>query len=70
MIISSNPPPDNVAVNFQQVEHDVKALYKAGQGKIGTDEVNSILLNEKITSTNLIGRSHSVILSSIARNPI
>lgn len=69
MMISSNPPPDNVAVNFQQVEHDVKALYKAGQGKIGTDEVNSILLTEKITS-NLIGRSHSVILSLIARNPI
>ncbi|KAJ4480339.1 hypothetical protein C8R41DRAFT_798870 [Lentinula lateritia] len=47
MMISSNPPPDNVAVNFQQVEHDVKALYKAGQGKIGTDEITfcDIIIN-------------------------
>ncbi|KIK69997.1 hypothetical protein GYMLUDRAFT_213006 [Collybiopsis luxurians FD-317 M1] len=39
MILSANPPPDNVPVDYGQVERDVKALYQAGQGKIGTDEI-------------------------------
>lgn len=41
MILSSNRPPDNTPVDPGLVEADVKALYKAGQGKIGTDEVSS-----------------------------
>ncbi|KAJ3750363.1 hypothetical protein DFH05DRAFT_1466998 [Lentinula detonsa] len=47
MILSANPPPDNVPVDFQQVENDVRTLYKAGQGKIGTDEITfcSIIIN-------------------------
>ncbi|KAJ3797112.1 hypothetical protein GGU11DRAFT_878107 [Lentinula aff. detonsa] len=47
MILSANPPPDNVPVDFQQVENDVRTLYKAGQGKIGTDEITfcNIIIN-------------------------
>ncbi|KAF5367590.1 hypothetical protein D9757_010641 [Collybiopsis confluens] len=39
MILSSNRPPDGTPVDRALLEADVKALYKAGQGKIGTDEV-------------------------------
>ncbi len=40
MALAASRPPDHFPVNHQQVESDVQALYKAGTGKIGTDEVN------------------------------
>jgi len=51
MILSSNTPPDNAPVDFQLVERDVHALYKAGQGKIGTDEITfcDIIINRSKT---------------------
>ncbi|KAF9058608.1 hypothetical protein BDP27DRAFT_1432480 [Rhodocollybia butyracea] len=39
MILSANPPLENGPVDPLQVESDVTALYKAGQGKLGTDEI-------------------------------
>ncbi|KAJ4467255.1 hypothetical protein J3R30DRAFT_3718159 [Lentinula aciculospora] len=47
MLLSASLPPDNSPVDFQQVQNDVKALYKAGQGKIGTDEITfcDIIIN-------------------------
>ena len=39
MALSASPPPDTDPVDQQQVMQDVDALYKAGQGRIGTDEV-------------------------------
>ncbi|KAK7458714.1 hypothetical protein VKT23_009713 [Stygiomarasmius scandens] len=39
MTLSSNRPPDNAPVDHALVEKDVKTLYDAGQGKIGTDEI-------------------------------
>ncbi|KAF9062722.1 hypothetical protein BDP27DRAFT_1233202 [Rhodocollybia butyracea] len=51
MILSANPPPENAPVDPHQVENDVKALYKAGQGKIGTDEIAfcDIIINRSRT---------------------
>ncbi|KAK0206921.1 hypothetical protein DFS33DRAFT_1257596, partial [Desarmillaria ectypa] len=39
MALAASRPPDHFPVNPQQVESDVQALYKAGTGKIGTDEI-------------------------------
>ncbi|THU80929.1 Annexin [Dendrothele bispora CBS 962.96] len=40
MVLSSTRPADNtLAVDHALVERDVKTLYDAGQGKIGTDEI-------------------------------
>ncbi|KAG7091610.1 hypothetical protein E1B28_010629 [Marasmius oreades] len=39
MILANNRPPDNAPVDHSQVERDVAILYKAAQGKIGTDEI-------------------------------
>jgi hypothetical protein len=39
MALNASPPPDTAPINQQQVMQDVDALYRAGQGKIGTDEV-------------------------------
>ncbi|KAJ3719908.1 hypothetical protein C8R42DRAFT_672136 [Lentinula raphanica] len=47
MLLSANPLPENYPVDHQLVEQDVKSLYKAGQGKIGTDEITfcDIIIN-------------------------
>lgn len=42
MALTAARPPDNMPVNHEHVMHDVDALYKAGQGKIGTDEVSPV----------------------------
>ncbi|KAF9258306.1 Annexin [Marasmius fiardii PR-910] len=39
MILANNRPPDNMPVDHSQVERDVTTLYKAGEGKLGTDEI-------------------------------
>ncbi|EEB99534.1 hypothetical protein MPER_00773, partial [Moniliophthora perniciosa FA553] len=39
MILANNRPPDNAPVDYALVESDVQTLYKAGQDKIGTDEI-------------------------------
>jgi hypothetical protein len=46
MALQSNPPPDWDPIDYQQVNKDVEALYRAGEGKLGTDEVRpwSLLL--------------------------
>jgi annexin A7/11 len=52
MVLSSNRPPDNTPVDPGLVEADVKALYKAGQGKVGTDEVASFVVRLGATGNN------------------
>ncbi|KAF5372508.1 hypothetical protein D9758_005255 [Tetrapyrgos nigripes] len=37
--LSSHRAPENAPVDHALVEKDIKALYEAGQGKIGTDEI-------------------------------
>ncbi|KAF5380744.1 hypothetical protein D9757_007147 [Collybiopsis confluens] len=51
MMLSANPPPDHAPLDYKQIESDVKALYKAGQGKIGTDEIAfcDIIINRSRT---------------------
>lgn len=39
MMLSNNRPPDNMPVDYNLVEADVQTLFKAGQDKIGTDEI-------------------------------
>jgi len=39
MALKASPPPETAPVDQQQVMRDVDALYKAAQGKIGTDEI-------------------------------
>ncbi|KAL0571115.1 hypothetical protein V5O48_010847 [Marasmius crinis-equi] len=39
MILTNNRPPDHAHVDYGQVERDVTTLYKAGEGKGGTDEI-------------------------------
>ncbi|KAF5373475.1 hypothetical protein D9615_009466 [Tricholomella constricta] len=39
MALTANRPPDSMPVSQEAVTRDVEALYKAGQGKIGTDEM-------------------------------
>lgn len=42
--LTATPPPDNFPVDHSQVAADVDALYKAGQGTAGTDQVRSLEL--------------------------
>ncbi|GLB39533.1 putative annexin repeats [Lyophyllum shimeji] len=39
MALTANRPPDSIPVNYEAVARDVQALYEAGQGKIGTDQM-------------------------------
>ena len=39
MALSTNRPPDNIPVSQVEVDRDVELLNRAGQGKLGTDEV-------------------------------
>ncbi|KAF8064858.1 hypothetical protein FPV67DRAFT_1500437 [Lyophyllum atratum] len=39
MALTANRPPDSTPVNHDAVVKDVDALYQAGQGKIGTDQM-------------------------------
>lgn len=47
MMLAANRPPENAPVNPQQIEADIKALYNAGAGRAGTDEITfcGIILN-------------------------
>ncbi|KAF9461813.1 hypothetical protein BDZ94DRAFT_787321 [Collybia nuda] len=51
MALSANPPPDTAPVDQALVNVDVEELYKAGQGKAGTDEIKFCEI--------LIGRSRT-----------
>lgn len=41
MALTANRPPDSVPVDKEAVAKDIDALFEAGQGKSGTDEVIS-----------------------------
>ena len=58
MALQSNPPPDWDPVDYQQVNKDVEALYRAGEGKLGTDEVRAIVPS----------LDHNMLLSQILSN--
>ena len=38
-VLQANRPPENYPVDPRQVEGDIRALYDAGQGRMGTDEI-------------------------------
>lgn len=54
MALSANPPLDSAPVDQTQVGNDVDALFKAGQGKSGTDEVGFGLAPARIGVHELI----------------
>jgi len=74
MIVSSNRPPDNTPVDRGLVEADVHALYKAGQGKIGTDEIAfcNIIVNRTTPHLTALWdayhRQHGKTLSKVIKN--
>ncbi|KAJ3993898.1 hypothetical protein F5050DRAFT_1677459 [Lentinula boryana] len=74
MILSSNRPPNNTPVDSALVEADVKALYKAGQGKIGTDEIAfcNIIVNRTTPHLTALWeayqRQHGKTLSKVIKN--
>lgn len=39
MILAANRPPEHYPVDPKQVEKDIRELYDAGQGRMGTDEI-------------------------------
>ncbi|KIK59347.1 hypothetical protein GYMLUDRAFT_44704 [Collybiopsis luxurians FD-317 M1] len=74
MVISSNRPPDSTPVDMGLVEADVKALYKAGQGKIGTDEIAfcNIIVNRTTPHLTALWdayqRQHGKTLSKVIKS--
>ncbi|KAK0461732.1 uncharacterized protein EV420DRAFT_1526902 [Desarmillaria tabescens] len=54
MALAASRPPDHFPVNPQQVDSDVQALYKAGTGKIGTDEVKLSVIDFALFLTDWI----------------
>jgi len=56
MALNANPPPDSVPVNPVDVEMDVDNLYKAAQGKAGTNEIAfcEIIINRSRTHLSAI----------------
>ncbi|KAF5345468.1 hypothetical protein D9758_013623 [Tetrapyrgos nigripes] len=71
MLLSSTRPPDNVPVDHQAIERDVERLYKAGQAKLGTDEIAfcDILINRStpqlIAIVDLYGRKYKSLAKVI-----
>ncbi|THU75820.1 Annexin [Dendrothele bispora CBS 962.96] len=71
MLLSSTRPPDNAPVDHQAVERDVERLYKAGQDKVGTDEIAfcDIIINRStpqlIAIVDLYGRKYKSLAKVI-----
>jgi len=57
MALGANKPDDAIPVNHANVDRDVEALYKAGQGKVGTDQVTFCEI--------IINRSHPHLVAVI-----
>ncbi|KAG5651468.1 hypothetical protein H0H81_008553 [Sphagnurus paluster] len=64
MALNANPPPEWAPVDHAAVARDVEALYKAGEGKVGTDEMVfcDVLINRSQAHLSavieLYGRQH------------
>jgi annexin A7/11 len=55
-LTQANKPPENIPIDAGQVEADIRALYNAGAGRTGTDEIAfcSIILNRSDTQLRQI----------------
>jgi len=64
MALGAHKPDDAIPVNYDLVDRDVDALYKAGQGKVGTDHVSETteraITNSDSESFLLLNRCHFV----------
>lgn len=69
MILANHRTPDNVPVDRSLVDADVAALYKAGQGKIGTDEIAfcEIIINRSRPHLTAVCDAYQRKYKSLAR---
>ena len=64
--LGTNKPDDAIPVNHGDVDRDVEALYKAGQGKVGTDQVRET--TEGVASSRTLNRLKQVTFCEILIN--
>ncbi|KAF8881504.1 hypothetical protein BD779DRAFT_1546281 [Infundibulicybe gibba] len=69
MVLTSQKPADSVPVNRAQIEADVAALYNAGQGRLGTDEMVfcDILINRSRAHITDLCAAYSLRYKSLSK---